>query len=327
MESDENKHTGTTSFDRFDGYVFRDDRGLPRFTIGLVVLLYYFDGKTPEKMAARLQILEDYLDTFPGVVNMFVPLMSKRRKGTRDEILAYFSGLAADPRRKLTTMSAGYDRRGREAGEPQPYYVQITAGPVEAQLSQVVAYIPAGWLDTAGGDALVALVRRWASWIGAAHGTAGLGLQFNQAVGSQAADTMFPYLKRYPGLELGDRSSWLLEVKPLADQRFIRATNWLTLVDDGFVAALGGRRALEGALDPTCRLHAYEGGLVVQAGTRPETGDVNYGEIPGAYRSVARALKPIRYEAFSRFGLFDVPYGSGLLDQFEESLAWVRRFD
>ena len=64
-------------------------------------------------------------------------------------------------------------------------------------------------------------------------------------------------------------------------------------------------------------------GAVIQAGDRPQRGDVNRGMVLDDYRRVAEVLNPVRLEAYRR-GLFVLP---APYDQIDETLAWVRRFD
>ncbi|MBW6426153.1 DUF3396 domain-containing protein [Rhizobium sp. XQZ8] len=64
-------------------------------------------------------------------------------------------------------------------------------------------------------------------------------------------------------------------------------------------------------------------GAVIQAGDRPQLGDVNHGLVLDDYRRVAEVLNPVRFEAYRR-GLFVLP---APYDQIDETLAWIRRFD
>jgi len=80
---------------------------------------------------------------------------------------------------------------------------------------------------------------------------------------------------------------------------------------------------MRSALEPVCKVHAYPGGVVIQAGEAPLLGDTWENNFPEAYRLVARYTRSIRFEEYDE-GLFRVPDN---LNGIEETLAWVRRFD
>lgn len=129
-------------------------------------------------------------------------------------------------------------------------------------------------------------------------------------------------VKRFPGLDYNDSSLWRTRTRK-TDGRAIRTTNWLTVLDEGFVAQLDGLKKLTETLGPACPVYTYDGGVVVQAGPHAELGDLNRRNIPEHYRTVARVLKPLRFEAY-RMGMLKVP---DPLDAREETLAWIARFD
>ena len=66
--------------------------------------------------------------------------------------------------------------------------------------------------------------------------------------------------------------------------------------------------------------------VLIRAGTHPQMGDVNMGNIPEAYRTVSDALRPIRFEDYQQnpMDLIRVPRP---LDAYEETLNWLHRFD
>lgn len=66
--------------------------------------------------------------------------------------------------------------------------------------------------------------------------------------------------------------------------------------------AIGGDHAIRSAVEPGCSLHPYDSRVIMQAGATPELEDLDRGELPAAYRAVARLLKPLRFEGFQRWG-------------------------
>ncbi|VWC97512.1 bacteriophage gp31 protein [Burkholderia contaminans] len=152
------------------------------------------------------------------------------------------------------------------------------------------------------------------------HGTAGLTLIYASGM-SQNTKYALPLMKRFPGFDFIDGVDFTMEAE--ATHNRIKCVNWLTVLGDEIVTELGGTGPMRAALEPTCKIHEYPGGVVIQAGENPQLGDATRGDIPEAYRMVARYTKPVRFEAYSS-RLFRVPDN---LDKKEETLRWIRRFD
>lgn len=62
---------------------------------------------------------------------------------------------------------------------------------------------------------------------------------------------------------------------------------------------------------------------MIQAGDAPQLCDTHQGDIPDAYRKVARFTKPVRFEAY-RSSLFRV---FAPMEGKEEAVRWAGRFD
>lgn len=171
--------------------------------------------------------------------------------------------------------------------------------------------------------AYVEMVRRWCTALEAAYGTAGLSILFNEGQMSHTDKLRaFPLAKRFVGLDCPSGTRWYPLMEELG-ARAIRTANWLTLIDDRFVSQLGGLDKLAASLGPTCLIHGYGKGTIIQAGEKPEIGDADQARIPAAYRIVSHALSPIRCEPYPR-PLLEAPEP---LDALQETLKWVRRFD
>ena len=64
-------------------------------------------------------------------------------------------------------------------------------------------------------------------------------------------------------------------------------------------------------------------GLLVRACALPSLGDAANGGLPEGYRTIARIIKPIRFEGY-KFGVIKEPF---LVKGPEVTLQWLRRFD
>ncbi|OLP45411.1 hypothetical protein BJF95_16900 [Rhizobium oryziradicis] len=131
-----------------------------------------------------------------------------------------------------------------------------------------------------------------------------------------------PALKRFPGLDFSDPGSFQV-VSEESDGLSFKSLNWLTVLGDQVANHLGDKTALREKLGSSCPVHAFDGGIVVQAGDEPQLGDNNRGIVLDDYRRVAKALKPVRFEDY-KLGMIALPEP---YDSVEETLNWIRRFD
>lgn len=339
MGFDENVLSSVNTIADLAELTIADKRGNPAIQFGFVVKLYFKAAYANEVRLRLIRLVEDYAAIFADHITHYMPYEGNRLKSIRDfDYVAY----AIDHMRKIPPEDRvdGFDaelygfKDAVDRDEPTPYHVGIVAGPAinkrrlgntENALGRLEAYFPADWPK---GDysKLLAVFRRWADIAQPSHGTLGLGLIIEEG-GSRGplSDVAFPFLKRFAGLEYPDLSLWMTMSED-AETPVIRSTNWLTLIDNKRAEHLGGVDRIEEALDPSCPVHRYREGLIIQAGPEPRLGARNRNDQSlDDYRKVAAVLKPLRFENFGRWGIFD-----GLqppLDDRAETLAWVRRFD
>jgi hypothetical protein len=168
-------------------------------------------------------------------------------------------------------------------------------------------------------ESFVATVVRWATWLRPVHGSGGLGIlpSFGSDTALKHEPTVFSIAKHYPGLEVDYPS-----VHSLNGQKGIKGVNWLTILDDGYISRLGGLDALRGRIGDEFAMHPYEGGVVLQAGPKPEMGDRNRNRWPGLYVRLNAELKPIRSPDVFPFQHL----GPNRFD-LDASRAWLERFD
>jgi hypothetical protein len=139
---------------------------------------------------------------------------------------------------------------------------------------------------------------------------------------------VYHWAQRLPGLEVDypiSHSLWLREGRD-GNRDGIKGGNWLTAVSDRYLPELGGADKVEAdlkALDSRFLVHRYEGGVVIQAGPRPQLGDAQRNLWPALYVKLAKYLKPVRVTHHNPFQ----HDGSGERFDKERSEAWLRRFD
>ena len=85
---------------------------------------------------------------------------------------------------------------------------------------------------------------------------------------------------------------------------------------------MGGVASLRKSLSDAFVFHQYDEGLMIQAGPRPQPGDVNQRVWPILYPDLARLLKPIRV---TDMGCFD-NFGANRFTR-ATTAEWLTRFD
>jgi hypothetical protein len=146
--------------------------------------------------------------------------------------------------------------------------------------------------------------------------------------GSVYEPMVYSFAQRFPGLEAdypGTHALWLPDGRE-GKRDGIKGGNWLTALSDRYVSELGGADKVEAdlkALDSRFVVHRYDGGVVLQAGPRPQLGDAERNLWPSLYVKLAKYLKPVRVTQHNPFQ----HGGPGVRFDKERSEAWLRRFD
>ena len=147
-------------------------------------------------------------------------------------------------------------------------------------------------------------------------------------IASEYEPIVYHWAQRLPGLEADypiSHSIWLPSGRE-GGRDGIKGGNWLTVLSDRYVAELGGVDRIEGdlkELDSRFLVHRYDDGVMIQAGPRPQLGDVERDLWPSLYVLLAKYLKPLRVTRHNAFQ----HGGPGVRFDKERSEAWLRRFD
>jgi hypothetical protein len=179
--------------------------------------------------------------------------------------------------------------------------------------------VPLAWVAAHKAGAIVDLVVGVCSKLQPEHGYAGLAIipWVREQYHAPSMGTVAAFVRRFRGLELDFP---YLNARLLSRKPAIRGINWLTVLADPWVEKLGGQAALEAKLGPEIPIHRFATGIVIQAGPRPQFGDVNRAERMPYYQRVSLALKSIRTPhigaLLSSYGLNDA-----------ETEAYLARFD
>jgi hypothetical protein len=188
----------------------------------------------------------------------------------------------------------------------------------EKTLSYFKAALPITWFADHEGS-FPGVVMSWLRKLRPFHGYGGLGILESPdgAIEVKFEPTVYAMARRFPGLEVDRPASHLNYV-----EKGIKGVNWLTVLGDHWLSKVGGLDGLRRELDGEFRFYKYPGGLLIQAGQRPQLGDVNRRLWPAEYVKLSLALKPIRITTHRSFHHL----GENRFTR-ETSEEWLRRFD
>ncbi len=160
------------------------------------------------------------------------------------------------------------------------------------------------------------------------YGGIGIVESLEAVVRASHQHIVYNWAQRLPALEADfptSHANWLPSGRE-GGRDGIRGASWLTVLCDRYVGELGGADRVEAelkALDERFLVHRYDGGVLIQAGPRPELGDSERDIWPVLYVKLAKYLKPIRV---TQHNPFQSEYLGPWFDK-ERSEAWLRRFD
>ncbi len=303
----------------------------PCLRVSFRAVLFFEGGGTLEKRLAGLQILTDYANRYHQNLSHVQHASKGRAKVVPLDMVSF----AADGEEKIRELPP---EKECEVGLFGPPFDPGTGGiahfggslvargpepllPVD--ISCLEFSVSASSLADDGFEQWIRMILDACRRLKPLHGLAGPSVQFDRIYSSTTAHALsFPLIKRFPGLHCSRDSTFQVEIQNSGNRKFF-STNWLTIVSRGTLSASTEAEAAVMQLPPPCKLHEYDGGIVVQAGDFPQLGDTNRGIVLQSYRDVANALKQVRFEDYA-VGILPVEEP---LDSLSETLKWIRRFD
>ena len=166
------------------------------------------------------------------------------------------------------------------------------------------------------------LVLSFAKQLRPLNGYAGIGVLETLDVYAREAyqSTVRQISERFPGLEVEN-----FAISSIHTDKGIKGINWLTLLGDPWVQKIGGLDYLRIRLGDDFKITPYEGGLMIQAGPKPQIGDADADRWPKHYVTLAKVLKPIQIKEHYPFHR-GAKGGPPRMDH-AASKAWTFRFD
>jgi hypothetical protein len=299
--------------------------------VGPVLTLFFDDGHSPEARAAIAKCYESFANQFGRQLRWYVN--PKQSRWTE------YSRMRVGPGAWVPRWSRGdafeITVQDGEKYEDAPqcfFHCAVGGAWEEGRIAKSLEVgFPAAWILNEPAS-FVALAVQWSNLLKPVTGCGGWAviqsLEFAAAQGHGSDGAMLA--RRFPGLDLPADVAFSLSLKhggPTVVDRGerpgedpwlgIKGVNWLTVVGDRFLPKLGGADSVTEKLGPECPVHRYDGGIIVQAGPRPQLGDVNHGNVPEAYRRVFSVLRSVQIQKLA--------YRPFEMDE-DETASWMKRF-
>ncbi|AIO67546.1 hypothetical protein DM82_3041 [Burkholderia oklahomensis] len=307
-------------------------------------VLYFRDGHTPQKREALIRCFERYdnaLRTYQRALEQTqgrepskgTPLRWLYQEGkqpTTIEKAPSFASLAKSTQSDdlfVVALSDAEEKEGAGAMEFTTFCLEDWQAALNRGLDVLSFSVPPAFL-TLCPNVFQSLFAEAASDLDAVHGHGGYAVNLSLLRRDPNEASEYFLARRYgPGLDVGDPVR--RGVRRLTNR--IKTVDWLTAINAEMVLELGGRANL--ALPPDWFGQQTYGrdGLIVQAGTAPQTG-IGGGkgqapEPPPAYVLLNQALRPIVADAVGTLQNGTPSSTAPLLNTEVATEAWLRRFD
>ncbi|WP_437946584.1 type VI immunity family protein [Sorangium sp. So ce296] len=306
----------------------KDDEGRTILQVALLATVYFEDAHKREVREAVVSCCEDYFRRcgthLRWALHPEKRLMEPYGKGKGSDPRAWLLGFGEDEGFSLIYHAAEYERGASS-------FLAHALGAKKRPFVDLgffrVAFPLLWFVDSLESfpEVMLEMCRRLRPVSG--YGGIGVVESPDGSISSLYEPVVYDWAQRFPGLEADypiTHSIWLR--KGRSGNGGIKGVNWLTALGECWVVEMGGVDKLEAelrALDGRFVVHRFDGGLMVQAGPRPQLGDAERNVWPELYVKLSKYLKPIRITEHRPF-----QYGGpGLRFDLERSEAWLRRFD
>ncbi len=217
-------------------------------------------------------------------------------------------------------MAWEFEWRGGEDAESASHFSVKAFSPAtwECPLGYFKVALPITWYADNEGD-FPSLVVDLCEEISPLHGYGGFGILESPSptVEHHYEPAVFTLAERFAGLEVDYPVTSLLHL-----QEGVKGVNWLTVLGERWLGSLGGIDELGRKLGEDFDLHAFSGGVVIQAGPRPQLGNVQTGKRIELYCKAASVLMPVRVREHGSFH----HAGEGRFNR-QTTEQWLARFD
>jgi Protein of unknown function (DUF3396) len=299
----------------------RDKDGHAGLRIGLLATMFVTEPWTRPVREAVTAAAEDYIHQFGDHLRW--------AQSQTGHIHPVDKGVVPFPREWLPQHEDGkewsFGFHGGEGAETASDFQVSALGSdnVSKDLGHFQFYLPLTWFAEHPGSTFPDFVLKFVKRLRPLSGYAGVGvLEVLDFYARQAFQTTVRQIAdRFPGLEVEHSIGHDIYLV-----KGIKGVNWLTLLGDRWIQEIGGLDYLRIRLGDDFKLSPYDGGVMIQAGPKPEIGDVTLSRWPRHYVTLAKVLKPIQVKVHGAFH-WGEPTGVQKRMDHAASLAWLFRFD
>ena len=287
--------------------------------VGMMVTLYLENPYEKKMRLAVGQCIEEYTK----LVRPYLKRYGSEKLGVRK-----FSQMPIQPLAEMIKLLDEHDFfelviTGSEINkEVSPYNFKSILNNKRSykQIGYISATFPLEFLEKQPVGFFQDFVFNWCKRLSPYHGYGGLGLirSVDSGEARWTEPLLYPLLLRFPGLEIDAPHSHKIYCVD-----GIKGINWLTILSDTFIQKLGGKAALQAQLDDDFIFYDYSGGVIIQAGSFPQIGDLEQGDIPKQYQKLYRLVKSVQTDKLD-VGYIDTPEG---VDADEFARQWLHRFE
>ena len=252
------------------------------------------------------------------VIRWGLPPEAKRWRRAEPSLIETFHEWLRTGEPKVNYYSAWFGGDNPHEASEYQFRVLGVVGRPPHKISYVSVVLPMDWQEKTERSFPDACLRM-CDLLKPQHGYGGYGFAESSDLGVQdeGQPLIYAMTRRFLGVEV-DRPT----IHKFFVGQGIKGVNWLTVLNDHWLQAAGGLDKIKGSLSDACVFRPYDGGTMIQAGARPQLGDVNQKIWPAAYAQLARVLKPIQ---ITDHGGFDNHGQNRFTD--ETSMDWLYRFD
>ncbi|EOF5432954.1 type VI immunity family protein [Salmonella enterica] len=303
-----------------------NDIVVAHFALGIELFISSSEDVSKSQLYNNLLgCVEGYYNDFKDKLNYYALSNSDRYIKIRDNSVAKWRNIISKANNENgMDMTAFYDNTDEgDWVNACPWHIHfIGEGTRSEDLSSISGFIPVcDENNVSNFSKILDIAVQWCEKLKPAHGSAGFCFTYNDI--SQDTKHTWSILQRFPGIDQKDDMAFSLIAGERHDR--IKGIDWITILGEPLVAALGGVDNIRAQLTSECQIINYNGGIIIVAGASPQLGDIWEGKIPERYREVSKLTKSIRLEDYEDefLNVSDDEY----IDNMEISSKWFHRFD
>jgi hypothetical protein len=305
----------------------RDEQGRPMLKVGWVVRMYFAEPWTLRVREAVSAVAEGYIQAFREHLRWAQHPRTGRMHPIETGRVAFPWEWLPKHDDERASWNLGY-HGGAHDEDASSFSISALGSEKETNgVGYLEAYLPLSWFADHPGSFqgfVLDLAKRLRPLSG--YGAVGTQPPLDADGMKRSMYLVRQLAERLPGLDVGDAISESLCLEESDETGgCLKGASWLTVLCDAYVEKLGGRDYLEARLGGEFPLTSYDGGLMLQAGPKPEIGDNQAKRWPRHLVTLSKVLAPLRFK--NPYPIHGYIYKDHATMDLEATKAWLARFD